>query len=84
MAARVCFLADFDFSPRIYRGRVTVAYRKGWSGLVNDECAEAALAAGKAKRIDVPAEPKPPTSVTKAESEHGQTARRRAVRARRV
>jgi hypothetical protein len=78
MAVRVRFLADVDFSPGAYRGRVTVAYRAGWSGLVNDACAAAALAAGKAECIDVQA------PETESEHTHVETPRRRSRRARRV
>lgn len=45
---RVRFTADMDWSPK--QG-VTIAYRKGWSGMVVTPCADAAVAAGKAVRV---------------------------------
>jgi hypothetical protein len=45
---RVRFTSDFDFKPM---PQVTMAYRKGWSGLVTTPCANQAVAAKKAARV---------------------------------
>ena len=45
---RVRFLADFDYLPE---PRITVAYRKGQIEFVKLECAEKAIAAGKAEYV---------------------------------
>lgn len=47
---RVRFIADYDYKPA---PGSTVAYKAGWSGLVRKECAERAVALGKAERVDV-------------------------------
>lgn len=49
--AWVMFLADFDFEPEAHSGRVAVAYKAGREVSVTRECAEKAIAAGKAKPI---------------------------------
>lgn len=43
--ARVRFRQDFDYRPT---PQVTIAYKEGWEGTVKRECAEQAVAAGKA------------------------------------
>lgn len=50
----LAFTADFDFSPVAHGGRVTIAFKAGMRMLVTRECAEAAIAAGKAKRTISP------------------------------
>lgn len=45
---KVTFTADFDFNPEALGGRVTVAYRQGETHTVTRECADKAIAAGKA------------------------------------
>lgn len=47
----VRFAADFDFSPAARGGRVTVAYRAGMTKSVTRECAEKAVAAGRAVKV---------------------------------
>ncbi|MFN3746699.1 MAG: hypothetical protein ACK4TL_18510 [Hyphomicrobiaceae bacterium] len=81
MAVRVRFLAGFDFSPGAHRGRVTIAYRAGWTGLVNEDCARIALAAGTAERVD---RPHPAPIAAPPEPDDAETTRRRSVRARRL
>lgn len=44
----VRFTADFDFSPAAFGGRSTTAYRAGMEMNVTRECADIAIAAGKA------------------------------------
>lgn len=44
----VRFTGDFDFSPAGLGGRSTTAYRAGMELNVTRECADAAVAAGKA------------------------------------
>lgn len=44
----VRFTGDFDFSPAALGGRSTTAYRAGTELNVTRECADAAVAAGKA------------------------------------
>jgi hypothetical protein len=44
----VRFTGDFDFSPAAFGGRSTIAYRAGMELNVTRECADAAIAAGKA------------------------------------
>lgn len=51
---RVRFLTDYDYKPT---PGSTVAYRAGWSGLVRKECAERAVALGKAEYVAVAAAP---------------------------
>ncbi|WP_353641324.1 hypothetical protein [Mesorhizobium sp. WSM2239] len=48
------FTQDFDFSPAARSGHVTIAYRAGMRRNVTRECAEKAIAAGKAKRTIAP------------------------------
>ena len=52
--ARVRFTADFDYKPT---ARTTTGYKAGWSGTVKRDCADRAVAAGKAELLDA----KPPT-----------------------
>ncbi|UXS49279.1 hypothetical protein [Agrobacterium tumefaciens] len=44
--ARVRFTQDFDYKPT---PQVTIAYEAGWEGTVKRECADQAVAAGKAE-----------------------------------
>ncbi|NSL22019.1 hypothetical protein [Agrobacterium tumefaciens] len=44
--ARVRFKQDYDYKPTI---QSTIAYKAGWEGTVRRECAEEAVAAGKAE-----------------------------------
>ncbi|WP_181171963.1 MULTISPECIES: hypothetical protein [unclassified Mesorhizobium] len=44
----VKFTADYDFSPDDLKGRHTTAYKAGMVQNVTRECAEKAIAAGKA------------------------------------
>ncbi len=44
----VRFTADFDFSPAAFGGRSTTAYKAGMVLNVTRECADLAIAAGKA------------------------------------
>lgn len=48
---RVRFIADFDYSPT---PRITIAYKKGMVEFVRLECAQQAVAAGKATVGAVP------------------------------
>lgn len=50
--AWVRFLADFDFSPDAFGGRVTMAFKAGMVENVTRECATAAFAASRAVRAD--------------------------------
>lgn len=43
--ARVRFKQDYDYKPT---PQSTIAYKAGWEGTVRRECAEEAVAAGKA------------------------------------
>ncbi|MDH6265533.1 hypothetical protein M2360_000923 [Rhizobium sp. SG_E_25_P2] len=49
--ARVRFLEDFDYRPSAFCGRVDIAYLAGMELPVKRECADAAIAAGKAVEI---------------------------------
>ncbi|MCW8283937.1 hypothetical protein K7A42_23825 [Agrobacterium sp. InxBP2] len=51
--ARVRFREDFDYRPT---PQVTIAYNGGWEGTVKRECADQAVAAGKAEYIGKDAE----------------------------
>lgn len=51
--AWVEFTAPFDFTPKANRA-VTIAYPAGHRGSVTAECARAAIAKGRAKRIRTP------------------------------
>lgn len=53
--AHVEFTDDFDYRPTLAR-RSLVAYKRGWRGTVRRECADQAVAAGKA--IELKVEPK--------------------------
>lgn len=44
--ARVKFTKDFDYKPT---PQTTTGYKAGWEGTVKRECAEQAIAAGKAE-----------------------------------
>jgi hypothetical protein len=55
--ARVRFIADHDYRPT---RRVTVAYKAGYSGTVKRDCADQAVALGKAVDLDAKGEPPPP------------------------
>lgn len=44
--ARVRFKQDYDYKPT---PQSTIAYKAGWEGTVRRECAEEAVAAGKAE-----------------------------------
>ncbi|MGP4691620.1 hypothetical protein [Agrobacterium cavarae] len=46
--ARVRFKHDFDYKPT---PQTTTGYLAGWEGTVKRECAEQAIAAGKAERV---------------------------------
>jgi hypothetical protein len=48
---RILFTADFDWSPPEKQGRVTLAYKAGWTGSVRRWCGDAAVAAGKAVEV---------------------------------
>lgn len=45
---RVLFTHDFDYKPK---RMVTIAYKAGTEKLVKQECADQAVAAGKAREI---------------------------------
>lgn len=47
--ARVRFTKDFDYKPK---SQVTIGYKAGTEMTVRRECADAAIAAGKAVEID--------------------------------
>ena len=49
--ARVRFTADFDYRPT---GQTLTAYRAGTEMTVRRECADQAVAAGKAEELDPP------------------------------
>lgn len=51
---RVRFIADFDYSPT---KQITIAYKAGMVEFVRLECAQQAIAAGKAELRSVPAMP---------------------------
>lgn len=51
--ARVRFKKDFDYKPT---SQSTTGYLAGWEGTVKRECAEQAVAAGKAEWADKDAE----------------------------
>lgn len=48
------FHSAFDWDVPRYNGRVTIAYKANTTMLVNRACADAAVAAGKAKRVRSP------------------------------
>ncbi|WP_411036157.1 hypothetical protein [Shinella sp. BYT-45] len=50
--ARVRFTEDFDYKPT---SRITVGYLAGWSGTVKRDCADKAVAANKAMRLNASA-----------------------------
>jgi hypothetical protein len=54
--ARVRFLADHDYRPT---RRVTIAYKAGFVGTVKRDCADQAVALGKAVDLDAAGEMKP-------------------------
>jgi hypothetical protein len=43
---RVIFTRNFDFNPRAYGGRVTLAFKAGMRVSVTRECKQAALESG--------------------------------------
>lgn len=47
----VKFTADYDHKPTM---QSTIAYKAGWSGTVTRACGDAAIAAGKAERVNAP------------------------------
>jgi hypothetical protein len=51
---RVLFTADFDYKPA---AGTTIAYRAGYAGLVRKECADWAIALGKAEYVTVAGAP---------------------------
>lgn len=51
---RVRFTADFNYLPR---PQVTVAYKAGTIAYVRRECAELAIAAGKAEAVSIATPP---------------------------
>jgi hypothetical protein len=51
--ARVKFTENFDYRST---PQVTIAYEAGWEGTVKRECADQAVAAGKAERVGKDAE----------------------------
>lgn len=55
----VRFTADFDFSPAAHGGRVTLAYKAGTLDNVTRECADLAIAAGRAVKAKSPREKEP-------------------------
>jgi hypothetical protein len=50
--ARVKFTEDFDYKPK---SQATIAYLAGMEMTVRRECADAAIAAGKAVEVDADA-----------------------------
>lgn len=48
------FTQPFDFSPAVRKGMVTIAYKAGMRRNVTQECADKAIAAGKAHRTVAP------------------------------
>lgn len=70
---RVRFTADYDYKPT---PGSTVAYKAGWSGLVRKECAERAVALGRAEYVAVAAAPAgiAATIGRKRRRKYGQTA----------
>lgn len=63
----VRFTHPFDFSPAARKGMVTIAYKAGMRRNVTTECADAAIAVGKAHRTTAP----------RREAKNGEEARRR-------
>lgn len=47
----VLFSADHDYNPN---GRVTIAYKAGWSGPVPAPCGRCAIELGRATEVDAP------------------------------
>lgn len=48
---KVRFTSAYDYTPS-RKHQVTIAYPAGWRGTVKRECGDAAIAAGKAERLD--------------------------------
>lgn len=48
---KITFTDNFDFWPAASKGNVSIAYKKGMTRNVTSECADKALAAGKAKEV---------------------------------
>lgn len=53
----VRFTADHDYYPSAHGGRVCLAYKAGTVDNVTRECADQALAAGKAEKTTSPRNP---------------------------
>ena len=49
--ANVTFTANFDYKPN---RNTVIAYKSGWTGAVRRECANQAIAAGKAYELKAP------------------------------
>lgn len=64
----VRFTKDFDYSPAAKKGWVTLAYKAGAVHNVTRNCAELALAAGKAEEINRNEDSKPGTVQREAEA----------------
>jgi hypothetical protein len=60
---RVRFLDDYDYKPS---DQVTIGYEKGMQVLVKQDCADQAIAAGKAEEV--------PAKMTKTKSEEPEVA----------
>jgi hypothetical protein len=56
--AHVKFIADYIFTPDEDR-RTSRRYPEGWHGLVRRQCADKAIAAGKAVAVTTPRRKKP-------------------------
>jgi hypothetical protein len=69
---RVRFLADYDYKPT---PGSTVAYKAGWAGLVRKECADKAVALGKAERMTVTG---PPSGIAGTIARRGRRGRKGA------
>lgn len=54
MAQWVEFLSDFPWHVPEFKGRVTKMYRAGTKRFVKDDCAEKAIARGRAKACESP------------------------------
>lgn len=53
----VLFTEAFDFTPKEDR-RVTLSFKAGHQGAVRKDCADQAIAAGKAKKVPAPSRKK--------------------------
>jgi hypothetical protein len=63
--ARVRFIANFDYKPT---ARTTIGYEAGWSGTVKRDCADKAVAAGKAELLDAKPSTEDPISDENSQS----------------